>query len=223
MSLSKNILKFVKKPLVFNSLIYGSFYTSAEFLQQTYQLQERKKEISAARALTVAESTTPLVVIGSQSQSVMDSSEKGKATDTTLDEAGYNWPVLQRYVVYGYFLAGPILHQWYLWLDRFYVGTAGATLVKKLFFDQFILTPPLIVLFFSSMSLMEGKEDLLGECKAKFIKTFQTSCLYWLPMQFINFLIIPAKFRVVFVSVAAFLWVNILCHLKRAPIANNEQ
>ncbi|XP_015109799.1 uncharacterized protein LOC107036373 [Diachasma alloeum] len=224
MSLSKNILNFVKKPLIFNSLIYGSFYTSAEFLQQTYKLQERKKETSStARALTVTESTVPLVVIGSQSNSRVASNERGKGIHKTIDKDGYNWSVLQRYVVYGFFLAGPILHKWYLWLDSFYVGIAGTTLMKKLFCDQFLLTPPLLVLFFSSMSLMEGKEDILEECRAKFLKTFQTSCLYWLPMQFVNFLMVPAKFRVVFVSIAAFLWVNILCHLKRTPVSSNEQ
>lgn len=24
----------------------------------------------------------------------------------------YDWPVIQRYILYGYFMAGPILHTW---------------------------------------------------------------------------------------------------------------
>ncbi|XP_011312674.1 peroxisomal membrane protein 2 [Fopius arisanus] len=217
MSILKNIFHFVKKkPLIINSVIYGSFYTSAEFLQQTYKQQELKREnLLPSRRLTVAENETPLVVIGSRRNIEVDSNKIGE----NLEENGYNWSVLRRYIVYGYFLAGPILHGWYLWLDKFFVGTTGAVVMKKLFCDQFILTPPLLVLFFSSMSLMEGKDEILGECKAKFVKTFQTSCLYWLPVQFVNFLIIPPKYRVVFVSIAAFLWVNILCHLKRMPVA----
>ncbi|XP_076248965.1 mpv17-like protein [Calliopsis andreniformis] len=91
--------------------------------------------------------------------------------------------------------------------------------LMKLFADQFILTPPLITVFFISMSLMEGKfSDIFGECRAKFRQTFKTSCMYWLPVQFLNFLLIPSALRVSFVSVAAFCWVNILCYLKSVPL-----
>lgn len=93
------------------------------------------------------------------------------------------------------------------------------------------------------MSLMEAKSDLLQECKIKFVHTFQvrfrmrkslhygnyiylvfqTSCGYWLPVQFVNFLLIPPSFRVMYVSIAAFCWVNILCYLKNLPVSEHEQ
>uniref|UniRef100_A0A0C9RLF8 Mpv17l_2 protein n=2 Tax=Fopius arisanus TaxID=64838 RepID=A0A0C9RLF8_9HYME len=108
MSILKNIFHFVKKkPLIINSVIYGSFYTSAEFLQQTYKQQELKREnLLPSRRLTVAENETPLVVIGSRRNIEVDSNKIGE----NLEENGYNWSVLRRYIVYGYFLAGPILH-----------------------------------------------------------------------------------------------------------------
>lgn len=41
MSMSKQIISFVKKkPVIMNSMIYGSFYICAEFLQQTYKQNE---------------------------------------------------------------------------------------------------------------------------------------------------------------------------------------
>lgn len=52
---------------------------------------------------------------------------------------------------------------------------------------------------------------------------FQTSCGYWLPVQFVNFLLIPPSFRVTYVSIAAFCWVNILCYLKNLPVSEDEQ
>lgn len=65
------------------------------------------------------------------------------------------------------------------------------------------------------MSLMENKKDILEECKRKLIPTFKTSCAFWLPVQAINFLLIPPTFRVAYVGTCAFAWVNILCWFKR--------
>lgn len=39
----------------------------------------------------------------------------------------------------------------YKWLDTFYNGKSTRIVLKKLFMDQFIFTPPLIVLFFTSL------------------------------------------------------------------------
>ncbi|XP_057331166.1 PXMP2/4 family protein 4-like isoform X1 [Microplitis mediator] len=201
MSLSKVKSALIKiRPLFFNSVAYGSFYTGAEFLQQTYNLNQKEKAAAALNKNQPAHTNRLFP-------------DKFKIED-------YNLPVLQRYLTYGYFLAGPILHGWYSWLDKMFTGKTPKIVVTKLLCDQFVLTPPLIVLFFTSMSLMEGKnkENLLDECNAKFVKTFATSCIFWLPVQFVNFLVIPPAFRVLYVSVASFCWVNILCHLKRTPV-----
>lgn len=162
----------------------------------------------------------------------------------------------------------------YKWLDAFYSGKSMKIVLLKLFADQFILTPPLIMLFFISsysyvhfaqnsknlyiiqynqfflnlagMSLMEAKSDIFRECRIKFLHTFQvcflsssakiilytsrililffqTSCGYWLPVQFINFMLIPAYLRVTYVSVASFCWVNILCYLKNVPTVEHKK
>ncbi|KAK0168087.1 hypothetical protein PV327_001923 [Microctonus hyperodae] len=225
---TSRIYSFVKKkPLIFNSFVYGSFYTAAEFLQQTYNtrikiLEEMKQSEklhtkTSSDSLSVMESSSG---VNYQSINKKESSQWIKNANSMIEN--YNWPVIQRYIAYGYFMAGPILHGWYVWLDKTYQGTAAKVIIKKLLCDQFILTPPLIILFFISMSWMEGKDDLLQECKVKFVKTFQTSCLYWIPVQFINFLVISPPFRVLYVSIASFCWVNILCHLKRTPISSTE-
>lgn len=76
------------------------------------------------------------------------------------------------------------------------------------------MTPPIYLIFYTSMSLMEGKEDILEECKSKFIPTFQTSCLFWLPVQTVNFFLIPNTIRVAYVGMCSFVWLNILCWIK---------
>ncbi|XP_012284088.1 mpv17-like protein 2 isoform X2 [Orussus abietinus] len=146
----------------------------------------------------------------------------GLDQDSQCSPEDYNWSQLRRYTIYGCALAGPLLYGWYRWLDATYTGTSTKIVLKKLFVDQFILTPPLIMLFFVSMSLMEGRASVLEECKSKFVKTFRTSCLYWIPVQFMNFLLVPPSFRVLYVSVASFCWVNILCYLKSLPANRDE-
>jgi len=120
-------------------------------------------------------------------------------------------------------------------LDRTLPGTSKAIIVKKLVLDQFGITPVLLVIFFTGilwvwvtvldvtshkfyfvgMSIMERKADILEECREKFLPTFARSCLFWLPAQSMNFLFIPPRFRVIYVGSCSFVWVNILCWVKR--------
>ncbi|XP_046141764.1 mpv17-like protein isoform X1 [Osmia bicornis bicornis] len=210
-----------KRPLLFNSVIYGSFYTGAEFTRQTYS------RIFKFPLSTMSENTVELNTIENKGP-LFIWTNKFNETLGLLDENNstglrdYNWAQLKRYAIYGCFIAGPVLHAWYKWLDAFYKGTAMKIILAKLCVDQFVLTPPLIIIFFISMSLMEGKQDIFNECKAKFLQTFKTSCMYWLPVQFLNFLLIPPTLRVSFVGVAAFCWVNILCYLKSSPLIDSN-
>nr|CAH7712927.1 unnamed protein product [Callosobruchus chinensis]CAH7714955.1 unnamed protein product [Callosobruchus chinensis] len=132
------------------------------------------------------------------------------------------YDIVGRYSIYGTFVGGPVLSVWYRFLDKICPGTAPKILVKKLLVDQFFFTPQLLVLFYVTMSLMERKQDLLEECKSKFPKTFQTSCLFWLPAQTVNFAVIPSVYRVTYISCCSFAWINILCWLKREELAIEE-
>jgi len=129
--------------------------------------------------------------------------------------AEYDFGGIFRYWVVGTFQFPVILFYWYRWLDSRFVGTAAKTLAKKLFLDQFLISPPILAAFYVSMSLMEGREDLLAECKDKLVTTFQTSCCFWMPAQAINFTFVPQQFRVIYIATCSLLWVNILCIIKR--------
>lgn len=131
-------------------------------------------------------------------------------------------PTLGRYAVMGTLVYSPILFNWYKWLDRTFPGTTKKIIIRKLLLDQFVLTPPLLVIFFTGMSVMEMKKDKLAECREKFLPTFQRSCLFWLPAQTINFLLIPPQMRVVYMGCASFLWVNILCYVKRQKMTSDK-
>ncbi|EFN75766.1 Uncharacterized protein FKSG24-like protein [Harpegnathos saltator] len=207
-----------KRPLLFNSMVYGFFYTSAEFIRQSFTKPTTQMVVKESE--TLVDTKGPILMRIQKICKILDlvDEKKDTATRSTRD---YNWPQLKRYAVYGCFLAGPVLHGWYKWLDTYYSGKSTRIVLKKLFADQFIFTPPLLVLFFTSMSLMEAKSDIFRECQIKFPHTFQTSCGFWLPVQLVNFLLVPASLRVTYVGVAGFCWVNILCYLKNAPVVEH--
>ena len=51
--------------------------------------------------------------------------------------------------------------------------------------------------------------------------TFQSSCLFWMPAQAVNFLLVPPGLRVVYVGTCSLLWVNILCLIKRGSASTS--
>ncbi|XP_018895634.2 mpv17-like protein [Bemisia tabaci] len=175
---------FQKRPMLANSVVYGTMCVGAEFSQQYV------------------------------TKRILDK----KAPPEPIDKAS-----LARYTVLGTCINPNILYFWYKWLDKNFVGTAKKVVVKKVLIDQFCMTPPLYVIFYVSMSLMEGKRDLLAECREKFIPTFQTSCVFWLPAQAVNFMLVPPAARVVYVGTCSFLWINILCWIKRRDFKPSEE
>ncbi|XP_011264577.1 mpv17-like protein [Camponotus floridanus] len=205
-----------KRPLLYNSVIYGSFFTSAELIRQNFTNVSKPV---AEESRNSADTKGPILIQVQRLCETLNLIDE----DTSVQSTNYNWPQLKRCAIYGCFLAGPILYRWYKWLDRFYSGTSVRIVLTKLLADQFIFTPPLLVLFFTSMSLMEAKSDILRECKIKFLHTFQTSCGFWLPVQLVNFMLVPPSLRVTYVSIASFCWINILCYLKNVPVAEYEQ
>lgn len=70
---------------------------------------------------------------------------------------------------------------------------------------------------------MERAVDPFAELKEKFLPTFARSCLFWIPAQTLNFLVIPPKYRVIYVGTSSFIWVNILCWVKRQNLQSSQQ
>ena len=189
---------FSSRPIISNSVFYGSLFVAAECMQQTWNKGTH----------------TPMDM-------------KTSKNLNSIAHVSYDLGSIKRYAFWGTFVIPPIYQTWYKWLDaKFHLCKNSplnrTILVKKLALDQFMLTPVILVLFFITMNAMEGKSDWLEECKQKFCKTFGADCLYWLPIQAINFVYVPSDLRVAFIAVTTFIWMNVLCWFKSLPMDNES-
>lgn len=170
-----------KRPLLTNYVVYVSFYTAAEFTQQTvnkYYLPSKPD---------------------------------------------YNFASGARVVLTGSTLYAPTLYVWYKFLDRKFVGTGMKTVLTKVLSDQLFMTPTLLACFFIILSVLEGKKDIFEELRHKYVKTFLANQSFWIPVQTINFAYIPSHLRVTYVASASFIWINVLCYIKRQQISGTQK
>ncbi|XP_052754906.1 mpv17-like protein [Galleria mellonella] len=120
-----------------------------------------------------------------------------------------------RIVSVGSSLYAPTLYYWYKFLDKKFTGTALKIVATKVASDQFIMTPILLATFYTLLGVLERREDIFEELRQKYWKTFLANQAFWIPAQTINFYFMPSHLRVVYVASTSFIWINVLCFIKR--------
>ena len=180
---------YSRHPLASNCLIYGSLYAGAELSQQTINH------------------------VFTSSRKAKSSVSSG-ANTSVLAKLKYDFETVKRYLVLGTCVYPPVFYAWYKWLDATFKGSAARIVGAKVFLDQFLLGPPSLFCFFVLMSALEGKDDVLAEGRLKFPAAFAADCVFWIPVQAANFMLVPPTHRVTFIGVMAFVWLNILCVIK---------
>ena len=180
---------YTRHPLVSNCLIYGSLYAGAELSQQTINHVFRNARRGSSRS-------------------------NASGTSSVLARLKYDVESVKRYTFLGTCVYPPVFYAWYKWLDATFRGNATRIVGAKVFLDQFVLGPPSLICFFVLMSWLEGKGDVLAECRQKFPAAFACDCIFWIPVQVVNFMVVPPAYRVPFIGAMAFVWLNILCFIK---------
>lgn len=109
--------------------------------------------------------------------------------------------------VLGAVLVGPGLHFWYGRLAALIPGTSTTAVLQRLALDQFIWAPIFIALFFSSMSLLQGKpEAILPNLKQNVWAAMKVNWQLWPAANFINFKFVPVMHQVLFANFVALIW-----------------
>ncbi|CAG9115871.1 unnamed protein product [Plutella xylostella] len=127
----------------------------------------------------------------------------------------YDWARSARMCIVGTAL-GPMHHYYYLYLDKFIPKATFLTAMQKIFFDQLFASPGTIILFFLGIGYLEGKNTYKvgSELREKFVYVYLGDCIFWPPVQFINFYFLPSRYRVFYINFATMIFNVFLSYMK---------
>eukprot|EP00111_Clytia_hemisphaerica_P003478 TCONS_00009930-protein len=131
----------------------------------------------------------------------------------------FDWERLRKMATIGLIYYGPMYYYYYGFLDRKFPGKNPRTVLVKILFDQFIFAVPSQFFFYCIAGKLERKNnsEIIEEIKLKYIPTYVTSTIFWPAAQLVNFSLVPPTHRILFVSSANFVWLNILSYIKNRP------
>ncbi|GAA6049665.1 hypothetical protein JCM3770_005060 [Rhodotorula araucariae] len=113
-----------------------------------------------------------------------------------------------RLASYGGLIFAPLITRVYGYIDRIRFQSKIATTLARVGVDQFVLTPCVLTLFFTCQSLLELKG--FGEAKRRIESswwpTIQTNWSVWIPVQGLNFSVVPPHLRLLTVNVVSLFW-----------------
>eukprot|EP01111_Echinosteliopsis_oligospora_P015412 TRINITY_DN609_c0_g1_i1.p1 TRINITY_DN609_c0_g1~~TRINITY_DN609_c0_g1_i1.p1 ORF type:complete len:189 (+),score=30.82 TRINITY_DN609_c0_g1_i1:119-685(+) len=102
----------------------------------------------------------------------------------------------------------PLIHQWYLALDRAFHGRKGRDVViTKILMDQLLFAPLINIFFFIYMGFVSGSfSQILPSIKSGTIPSMLANWKFWPFVQLINFAFVPMHLRSLVGNIAAFFW-----------------
>lgn len=111
---------------------------------------------------------------------------------------------------------GPFHHYFYHMLERYLPGKNVYCIFKKTLVDQAIASPVCLGIFFFGLGALEQKNlrDINGEVRLKLLDTWKVDCMFWPPTQFVNFLFIPIRYRVIYINVMTVFYDIFLSYIK---------
>ncbi|XP_026323123.1 mpv17-like protein [Hyposmocoma kahamanoa] len=140
---------------------------------------------------------------------------------TTPDNA--DWARAARFGFFGAFFMSPLFYNWMRLNDRLFPKKDLVTALKRSALEACTYAPLAMSYFFFGMCMLEGKpyEACVIELKEKLWPTYKLGLVYWPTVQTINFYFVSPKNRIIFVSIASFVWTVYMCHVK-AKLTNKS-
>lgn len=141
------------------------------------------------------------------------------------DEAGWDPARTLRFGVVGLTLHGPYFFKGFAWVDRLFgpaVSSGGTvmwkTLGQKVATTQLALNPPFMILLFTWMGTLEGKQwpgEIKDNVVAKFPTAFWAGNVFWPIANFINFRFLSPQHRVAYVATCGGLWNTFISYINK--------
>lgn len=141
---------------------------------------------------------------------------------TTIDKA--DWPRACRFGIFGTFFMAPVFYTWMKYTGKFFRRNNLRTAITRAVIEQVTYSPLAMAYFFFGMSILEMKplQTCVNEVKEKFWPTYKVGVVFWPTAQTINFYFVSEKNRIVFVSVASFVWTIFMAHMKAKRQSNKS-
>ncbi|XP_051174389.1 mpv17-like protein isoform X1 [Leptopilina boulardi] len=121
-----------------------------------------------------------------------------------------------RFSIYGGFFVAPTLYAWLKVASRLWPRADLKSALTKALVEQVTYGPSAMCCFFFGISLLEFKpiSECVDQVKEKFWPTYKIGVCVWPILQTINFLLVPEKNRVVYVSICSLMWTSFLAYMK---------
>ena len=102
---------------------------------------------------------------------------------------------------------------WYIWSSKI-IGRYRV--MKQLLLYQTVFSPYEYMQFYLSVGLLEGEtlKEVIAEIKSKFLVTYLADWIVFPPLMFINFKLIPLRFRFIYDNSIQLMWCVFLSFLK---------
>lgn len=150
--------------------------------------------------------------LGNVLSQVLEQRSKGQSILKNLNFGGPT-----RFGVFGLFFTGPLSHYFYLYLDKLIPSNVPYSQIKRLLLDRLMFAPAFLALFFTVITLLEGKKlkALKEKMQTGYWIALKMNWKVWTIFQYINLNYVPAQFRVLFANLVALFWYAYLASIRR--------
>nr|CAD7567566.1 unnamed protein product [Timema californicum] len=90
--------------------------------------------------------------------------------------------------------------------------------------EQTTFGPAMMSSFFFGMSLLEGNSvgAAAAELRVKFFPTFKVGVFIWTTVNIVNYSLIPAQHRIIFIGACSFVWTVFLAYIKQLQVSKQQ-
>jgi hypothetical protein len=202
-------------PITTNSFICINLWVAGDVLAQRQEHQQRSR------------------LRRRQTMHPESSNHSDETTTRASNEDELDWLRAAKCAGFGAFFTGPLVAVWYPFLDKVAVsyrvaaryGVWGPPILKILA-DEFLMSPPTIIIFFGYMSIWEGESwrEFQTKISQQFLPSWSASLIAWPPVLLATFRFLPVYAQAPFINVCCIAWKAFLSHrnaLQDEPVEDN--